>query len=44
MRHYGRWVEQGDQNQRHVFASSFGQGIKEPSQHYATEEYLREVA
>ncbi len=45
MRHYGRWVEQGDNNQRHVFVSSFGQGIKEPSQHYATEEaYLPEVA
>ena len=30
MRHYGRWVEQGDQQQRHVFVSDFGQGVKEP--------------
>ena len=37
MRHYGRWVEQGDQDHRHVFVSSFGQGVKEPRQHYATE-------
>jgi hypothetical protein len=29
MRHYGRWVEQGDQRQRHVFVSDFGQGVKE---------------
>jgi hypothetical protein len=34
MRHYGRWVEQGDQRQRHVFVSEFGQGIKEASPAY----------
>jgi integrase len=25
MRHYGRWVEQGEETQRHVFVSAFGQ-------------------
>ena len=34
MRHYGRWVEQGDQRQRHVFVSDFGQGVKEPRPPY----------
>ena len=34
MRHYGRWVEQGDQRQRHVFVSDFGQGVKEPQPFY----------
>jgi len=34
MRHYGRWVEQGDQRQRHVFVSDFGQGVKEPPLSY----------
>ncbi len=34
MRHYGRWVEQGDQRQRHVFVSDFGQGVKEPQPPY----------
>ena len=29
MHHYGRWVEQGDQQKRHVFISNFGQGVKE---------------
>jgi hypothetical protein len=34
MRHYGRWVEHGDQRQRHVFVSDFGQGVKEPQSSY----------
>ncbi len=29
-RRYGRWVEQGDQYQRHVFVSDLGQGAQEP--------------
>ncbi len=28
MRHYGRWVEQGEQKQQHVFVSGFGQSAK----------------
>jgi integrase len=28
MRHYGRWVEQAAEEQRHVFVSSFGQDAK----------------
>ena len=34
MRHYGRWVEQGDQQQRHVFVSDFGQGVKQTPSAY----------
>jgi integrase len=34
MRHYGRWVEQGNQQQRHIFVSTFGQGVKEPQPKY----------
>ena len=37
MRHYGRWVEQGDQRQRHVFVSDFGQGVKEPRSSYTVD-------
>jgi integrase len=40
MRHYGRWVEQGDQQQKHVFISSFGQGVKEPLQPYCSSHSL----
>ena len=29
MRNYGRWVEQGDNTQNHVFISGFGQGVEE---------------
>jgi len=28
MRHYGRWVEQGEQKQQHAFVSGFGQSAK----------------
>ena len=38
MRHYGRWVEQAAEDQKHVFVSSFGQGVKETRQHYSIEE------
>jgi integrase len=39
MRHYGRWVEQGDPSQQHVFTSTFGQGVEEAHVMYEISSY-----